>query len=69
GFFHVNPHGGAEACPFSPFSKLNVKEHSIMEILESPFFEEVRRIGREDAMQHSGGCALFNREDEVRQLL
>lgn len=69
GFFHVNPFGGAEACPFSPFSKLNVKEHSILEILESPFFEEVRRIGREDAMQHSGGCALFNHENEIRHLI
>ena len=69
GFFHVNPYGGAEACPFSPFSKMNVKENSILEILESPFFEEVRKIGAEDAMHHSGGCALFNHEDEVRRLL
>ncbi len=69
GFFHVNPFGGAEACPFSPFSKLNVKEHSILDILASPFFEEVRRIGKEDAMQHSGGCALFKHENEIRQLL
>ncbi len=69
GFFHVNPYGGAEACPFSPFSKMNVRAHSILEILESPFFEEVRRIGREDATLHFGGCALFNHENEVRQLL
>ena len=69
GFFHVNPFGGAEACPFSPFSRMNVREHSILEILESPFFEEVRRIGKEDATQHIGGCALFNHENEIRQLL
>lgn len=69
GFFHINPFGAAEACPFSPFSKMNVKEHSIMEILESKFFEEVRAIGKEGADCHSGGCTLFNREDEVRRLL
>ena len=26
GFFHINSHGGAEPCPFSPYSDINVRE-------------------------------------------
>ena len=26
-FFHINSHGGAEPCPFSPFSDINVPRH------------------------------------------
>ena len=26
GFFHINSHGGAEPCPFSPYSDINVKK-------------------------------------------
>lgn len=28
GFFHINSHGGAEPCPFSPYSDINVKDTS-----------------------------------------
>lgn len=69
GFFHINPFGAAEPCPFSPFSKMNVRECSVPEILESAFFEEIRAISKESAEHHSGGCTLFNHEDEVRALL
>ena len=27
GFFHVNSHGGAEPCPFSPYSDIKCQEH------------------------------------------
>lgn len=28
GFFHINSHGGAEPCPFSPYSDVNVRDIS-----------------------------------------
>ena len=28
GFFHINSHGGAEPCPFSPYSDVNVRNFS-----------------------------------------
>ena len=68
GFFHINPQGEAEACPFSPYSDRNLKEHSLLEVLRSPFFAKLREaelVGGE----HTGGCALFERDDEVRKLL
>ena len=68
GFFHINPHGEAEACPFSPYSDRSLKKHSLIEVLHSPFFEKLRTaelVGGE----HTGGCVLFERENEVKQIL
>ena len=28
GFFHINSHGGAEPCPFSPYSDVNIRNSS-----------------------------------------
>ena len=68
GFFHISPFGSAEACPFSPFSKMNLKDCSIIEILDSPFFAKIREISKRGTDNHSGGCTLFSYEDEVRKL-
>lgn len=65
GFFHINPTGGAEPCPFSPYSELNAKEKTLLEILQSPFFEKVREISAAEALNHKGGCTLFQYEKEV----
>ncbi len=69
GFFHINPGGGAEPCPFSPFSAQNVRNSSLLEVLTSPFFEGVREISRHDTSHGGGGCTLFSHEQEVRRLL
>jgi MoaA/NifB/PqqE/SkfB family radical SAM enzyme len=65
GFFHINANGGAEPCPFSPYSEMNLKNQSILKVLQSPFFEKARAIGAAEAMSRKGGCALFSRASEV----
>ncbi len=67
GFFHINAFGGAEPCPFSPFSDINVLETSLKESLSSPLFKKLRE--GELTHAHTGGCALFGREEQVKQLL
>lgn len=65
GFFHINPYGGAEPCPFSPFSDRNLTECSVLEALQSPLFQKLNAsalVGGE----HTGGCALFEHRDEVK---
>lgn len=69
GFFHINASGGAEPCPFSPFSALNVKRDSLLAILRSPFFEQVRKISATETLSHKGGCTLFEHEAQVREVL
>lgn len=69
GFFHINPYGGAEPCPFSAFSKSNVRDSSIIDILASDFFKDVRLIEQQVGKNHKGGCALFEKRNEVEKLV
>jgi MoaA/NifB/PqqE/SkfB family radical SAM enzyme len=68
GFFHINSHGGAEPCPASPYSDINVCETSLLEALESKLFKSLRDGGilMDD---HEGGCVLFEHREEVERLL
>ena len=67
GFFHINAAGGAEPCPFSPFAKQNLKDSSILEVLESDYFAGLRNIAVH-AGAHTGGCTLFKQKDQVAAL-
>jgi len=68
GFFHINSHGGAEPCPFSPYSDINVKDTSLKEALRSKLFTALRSsdILADD---HKGGCVLNEKRDQVEALL
>ena len=68
GFFHINSHGGAEPCPFSPYSDINVRDTSLRAALKSPLFSALREEGvlLED---HPGGCVLHEKRAEVERLL
>lgn len=68
GFFHVNSHGGAEPCPFSPYSDINVRDTSLREAMNSRLFRELRDGGYllED---HAGGCVLYERRDQVEKIM
>ena len=68
GFFHINPQGGAEPCPFSPYSDTNLKRVSLREALNSPLFRKLRD-GKVLLAEHTGGCVLFEQEDTVQALL
>ena len=68
GFFHINSHGGAEPCPASPYSDINVRDSSLLEALDSKLFKSLRDGGilLDD---HEGGCVLFEHKDEVERIL
>ncbi len=68
GFFHINSHGGAEPCPFSPYSDINVRDTSLKEALQSKLFRALKDNGllKED---HKGGCILFEKKEQVEALL
>jgi MoaA/NifB/PqqE/SkfB family radical SAM enzyme len=69
GFFHINPNGGAEPCPFSPFSEINLKEQSLEKVLQSQFFERVRVVSTSESGDHQGGCTLFQHREKVESYL
>ena len=67
GFFHINSHGGAEPCPFSPYSDINVKDSSLKEAMNSKLFRSLIEGGLLDD-DHKGGCVLFEKRDQVTAL-
>lgn len=68
GFFHINPSGGAEPCPFSPYSDMSVKNHSLKEVMKSELFNNLRDEGFLN-QPHNGGCVLYGQGKQVEALL
>jgi MoaA/NifB/PqqE/SkfB family radical SAM enzyme len=67
GFFHINATGGAEPCPFSPYSDTSLRTTSLKAVLNSPLFTRLREEGALDA-EHTGGCALFAQAEYVERI-
>lgn len=68
GFFHINARGGAEPCPFSPYSDTSLQDVSLKEAMRSPLFRRLREDGNLTGI-HTGGCALFEQEETVKKYL
>lgn len=68
GFFHINARGGAEPCPFSPYSDTNVMKTSLRGALRSPLFQALSGGGNLSE-EHIGGCVLFEQRTQVEALL
>ena len=68
GFFHINSHGGAEPCPFSPYSDVNIKNTSLRDAMHSPLFMALQSgdILMDD---HDGGCVLYEKRELVEKLM
>lgn len=68
GFFHINSHGGAEPCPASPYSDINVADTSLIDALNSRLFRSLKD-GDLLMDDHAGGCVLFEHKDDVEKIL
>ena len=68
GFFHINSHGGAEPCPFSPYSDVNIRNSSLREAMHSPLFMALQS-GDILLDDHEGGCVLYEKRELVESLM
>ena len=68
GFFHINAYGGAEPCPFSPYSDTSLVDTPLKEALHSPLFTKLQENGNL-IEEHIGGCVLFEQKELVEGLL
>lgn len=68
GFFHINSHGGAEPCPASPYSDINVRDTSLLDAINSNLFKSLRD-GDILIDDHVGGCVLFEHKEDVERIL
>ncbi len=67
GFFHVNPAGELEPCPFAPFSRDSLKDVSLEKALQSEFLKTIRD-NHENLFEDQGGCALWNNRKWVEKV-
>jgi len=67
GFFHINPFGRVEPCPFSPYSDTDLRNTTILKALKSPLFQKLKD-NQILMREHNGGCVLFEQEEEVKKL-
>ncbi len=67
-FFHINSHGGAEPCPFSPYSDVNIKDTSLKDAIASPLFRQLQEQGILSG-EHVGGCVLYEKRTQVENIL
>lgn len=65
GFFHINSHGDAEPCPFSPYSDTNIRNTTLRQALDSGLFRKLHDSGVL-LSDHTGGCVLFQHQEFVR---
>ena len=42
-YFHINSNGDAEPCVFIHYSNVNIKDHTLLEVLKSPLFMAYHR--------------------------
>ncbi len=68
GFFHINSHGGAEPCPFSPYSDVNIRNSPLREAMHSPLFIALQS-GDILLDDHDGGCVLYEKRELVEALI
>ncbi|MDR2490808.1 MAG: radical SAM protein [Spirochaetaceae bacterium] len=68
GFFHINPSGGVEPCPFSPYSDTSLTTAGLREALRSPLFSKIQASALLNE-KHSGACVLAEKDAVVASLL
>lgn len=67
-YFHVNSKGDAEPCAFMHYSNMNIKDHSLMEVLKQPLFEEYRKA-QPFNHNHMRPCPCLDNPDKLRMMV
>ena len=67
GFIHINANGNVEPCPFSHYASDNVRDKSMLEILNSDFFVQLRnKFGNQTDNSHA--CLLYTEIEQVNSI-
>jgi len=67
-YFHINAHGDVEPCVFCHFASDNIKGKSLLEVLDSPFFKEIR--SRQPYLNNLlRPCMLIDRPEIGREMV
>lgn len=67
-YFHINAQGDVEPCVFCHFASDNIKGKSLIEVLDSPFFREIR--SRQPYLENLlRPCMLIDRPEIAREMV
>ncbi len=67
-YFHINSNGDAEPCVFIHFSDSNIKDKSILEMLQSPLFKKFHE-GQPFNRNHLRPCPMLENPQYLRQII
>lgn len=67
-YFHINSNGDAEPCVFIHFSNCNIKDHSILEMLQSPLFMAYHE-GQPFNRNHLRPCPMLENPDLLVEMV
>ncbi|MCR4694432.1 MAG: radical SAM protein [Pseudobutyrivibrio sp.] len=67
-YFHINSNGDAEPCVFIHYSDSNIKDKSILEILQSPLFMKYHE-GQPFNRNHLRPCPMLENPDLLRRMV
>jgi hypothetical protein len=67
-YFHINAQGNVEPCVFCHFASDNTKGKSLLEVLDSPFFREIR--SRQPYLENLlRPCMLIDQPETGREMV
>jgi MoaA/NifB/PqqE/SkfB family radical SAM enzyme len=67
-YFHINAQGDVEPCVFCHFASDNIKGKSLLQVLDSPFFREIR--SRQPYLENLlRPCMLIDRPEIAREMV
>ncbi|MDO4617874.1 MAG: radical SAM protein [Lachnospiraceae bacterium] len=67
-YFHINSAGDAEPCVFIHYSNMNIHEHSILEILQSPLFMAYHN-GQPFNHNHLRPCPMLENPELIKKMV
>lgn len=67
-YFHINANGDAEPCVFIHYSDASIRDHSILEILQSPLFMEYHR-GQPFNENHLRPCPMLENPERLSEMV
>ncbi|MDO4478210.1 MAG: radical SAM protein [Lachnospiraceae bacterium] len=67
-YFHINSNGDAEPCVFIHFSDSNIRDKSILEMLQSPLFMKYHE-GQPFNRNHLRPCPMLENPKALRQMV
>ncbi len=67
-YFHLNSRGDAEPCAFMHYSNINIKDHSLKEVLKQPLFEEYRKA-QPFNHNHLRPCPCLDNPEKLRMMV